>query len=127
MPLLQQLDSLDVKEWSKLDLQATGNLLKLAKLQDLLASEQDLSQDAALMQKEMKNLLESISGKLEKWLSSQPKTGNESAFSAVLLENGANKPLEVVKQAYSRVFGSEDEMTKETVSNGITLKTSRNK
>ncbi len=49
--LLQQLDRLDVKEWSKLDVDATGNLLKLAKLQDLLSSQKDLSQDAALIAK----------------------------------------------------------------------------
>ena len=98
--------------------------MKLAKIQDLLSSQKDLSQDAALMQKEIKNLLESISGKLEKWLGSQPtKSGNEATF-AVLLENGTNKSLDVVKQAYVRVLSSEGETTDETVSNGLTLKTS---
>ena len=122
--LLQQLDRLDVKEWSKLDVDATGNLLKVAKLQDLISSQKDLSQDAALIQKEIKNLLESISGKLEKWLGSQPnKSGNEAAF-AVFLENGSNKSLDVVKQAYDRVLSSEGETTGKTVSNGLTLKAS---
>ena len=36
------------------------NVLKLAKLQDLLSDNKDLSQDAALVQKEIKNLLERL-------------------------------------------------------------------
>ena len=46
--LLQKLDSLDVKDWSNLDLNAATNFLKLAKLQDLLSSQKELSQDAAI-------------------------------------------------------------------------------
>ena len=42
----------------------------------------------------------------------------------VLLENGSNKSLDVVKQAYVRVLSSEGETTGETVSNGLTLKAS---
>ncbi len=121
--LLQKLDSLDAKDWSNLDLNAATNFLKLAKLQDLLSSQKDLSQDAILMQKEIKKLLESISGKLEKWLDNQPtKTGNEDTF-AVLLKNGTNKSLDVVKQIYARMIHSEGETADETVSNGLTLKT----
>ena len=98
--LLQKLDSLDVKDWSNLDLNATTNFLKLAKLQDLYHLKRICLEDATLLQKEIKNLLESISGKLEKWIGSQPtKTGNEATF-AVLLENGTNKSLDVVKQVY---------------------------
>lgn len=122
--LLQKLDSLDIKDWSKLDVKAAGNLLKLAKLQDLLSTQKDMTKDAALLQKEIKNLLDSISGKLEKWVGNQPsKLGNEATF-AVILENGSNKSLDVVKQVYQRMLTSDGETTDDAVSNGLSLKTS---
>lgn len=121
--LLQKLDSFDLKDWSKLDINSTSTLLKLAKIQDLLASRQDLSQDAAMMQNEIKKLLESISGKLAKLVSSQSNSGNESTFSAALLENGSNKSLDLVKQVYVRAFSFEDEKTDQTRSTGVVLKT----
>ena len=121
-PILRGLNSLNVEDLEKIDLNGTANILKLAKLQDLLLSQKDMTESEVQMQTEIKNLLESISGKLEKWLSSQPtKSVNELAF--VVLENGTNKSLNVVKQVYARMFNFESVTTDETVSNGLTLKT----
>ncbi|MFJ8266378.1 flagellar hook-length control protein FliK [Peribacillus asahii] len=120
---LKQLDALDVKGLANSDLNGTANLLKLAKLQELVASHQDLTQDQAEMSKEIKALLESIAGKLQKWLSTEsPKAAADTSFAAVI-ENGTNKSLDVVKQAYVRFVTSDGESSEETVSNGLTLKT----
>ncbi|USK71646.1 flagellar hook-length control protein FliK [Peribacillus asahii] len=120
---LKQLDALDVKGLASLDLNGAANLLKLAKLQELVASHQDLTQDQAEMSKEIKHLLESIAGKLQKWLSTEsPKAAADTSFAAVI-ENGTNKSLDVVKQAYVRFVTSDGESSEETVSNGLTLKT----
>lgn len=121
--LLQKLDSLDVKDWSKQDLNATASILKVAKLQDLLSSQKDMTAAETQMQKEIKNLLDSISSKLEKWLGSQPTKSSNEAISAVLLESSTNKSLDAVKQVFARMLNTDDETSNETVSKGLTLKT----
>lgn len=122
-PILKNINSLDVKDLATLDLNSTADVLKLAKLQDLLSVHKDLSQDAALLQKEIKDLLEKITSKLETWLGSQPtKSGNEATF-ATLLENGTNKSIDVVKQVYAQLLKSDAETSDDNISKGLTLKT----
>lgn len=123
LSVLTKVDSLDSNGWSKLDVNGAANVLKLAKLQDLLHAQNNLSEDATVIQKEIKNLLENITDKLDKWVGTQPiKSGNEAAF-GTLLENGTNKSLDVVKQAFTLLHSTDAETSDETVSNGLTLKT----
>jgi len=117
---LKPLEALDAKDWEELDLNGMANVLKLAKLQDLLTSQQNIQEEQATIQKEIKNLLEVIAGKLQKWLNADyPEVAIETSFSPPL-ENGRNKSLEVVKQAYARVVTSDS--SEEKVSNGLTLR-----
>lgn len=117
--ILTRLNTLETEELVKLDMNGMVNILKLVKLQDIQSSHQELSQDAALFQKEIQNLLDSISGKLEKWLGIQPAKAGHETTAAILLEN---KTLDVVTKVYARMFNAEGEKHDESISNGLTLK-----
>ncbi|MFJ8243973.1 flagellar hook-length control protein FliK [Peribacillus asahii] len=121
--VFKQLETFDVKEWSKLDLTSTAKELQLAKLQELLTVRQDVTEDEAILQKEIKNLLEFIVGKPKKGLNNKDalKVVTETLVAA-LLENDRNKSLEVVKQAYARFVISNSDSSEETTSD-VTLKT----
>ncbi|RID87165.1 flagellar hook-length control protein FliK [Peribacillus asahii] len=112
-----------VKEWSKLDLTSTANELQLAKLQELLTARQGVTEDETILQKEIKNLLEFITGKPQKGLNNKDalKVVTETLVAA-LLENDRNKSLEVIKQAYARFVISNSDSSEET-SSDVTLKT----
>lgn len=116
--MLEHLNSLDVKDLVNQDLKGTANLLKLAKFQDLLASTSELSQEAAAVQKEIKKLLDSITGKLEKWVNSQTVKSGSEGDAVSLLENGTNKSLEAVKQ----LFNAEGDLPHETLNKGLNVK-----
>lgn len=121
--MLTTLNSLDVKDLSTVDLQVTVNVLKLAKLQDLVNVTKQVSPDEAVVQQEIKQLVESLTEKIEKSLSNpSPKSGNEASL-ATLLEKGPHKSLDIVRQAYAESFTTDKESDDETVSNGLTLKT----
>ncbi|MFE4893907.1 flagellar hook-length control protein FliK [Peribacillus butanolivorans] len=121
--ILKQVASLSEEEWKQLPLEGTANLLKLVKLHDLLSENKDMTQDEATIHKQMKNLLEEISGKLEKWLPNQHQKTNTNLDFALLLEKGQNKTLETVKSAFSQLTGSDKESKDGTYSTGLTLKT----
>ncbi len=72
--ILKKVTVLSEEEWHELPLSGVVNLLKLVKIQDLLSENKDMTQDEAAIQKQMKHLLEGITGKLEKWLSNQSKS-----------------------------------------------------
>ncbi|MDQ7861372.1 hypothetical protein RCO48_11160 [Peribacillus frigoritolerans] len=76
------------EEWQDLPLSGVVNLLKLVKIQALLSENKDMTQDEAAIQKQMKHLLEGITGKLEKWLSNQSKSEIDRSFNT--LEKRAN-------------------------------------
>ncbi|MFI8492061.1 flagellar hook-length control protein FliK [Peribacillus butanolivorans] len=121
--ILKQVASLSEEEWKQLPLEGTANLLKLVKLHDLLSENKDMTQDEATIHKQMKNLLEEISGKLEKWLPNQHQKTNTNLDFSLLLEKGQNRTLETVKSAFSQLTGSDKESKDGTNSTGLTLKT----
>ncbi|MGW6297817.1 flagellar hook-length control protein FliK [Peribacillus butanolivorans] len=121
--ILKQVASLSEEEWKQLPLEGTANLLKLVKLHDLLSENKDMTQDEATIHKQMKNLLEEISGKLEKWLPNQHHKTNTNLDFSLLLEKGQNKTLETVKSAFSQLTGSDKVSKDGTNSTGLTLKT----
>ncbi|WP_053345328.1 flagellar hook-length control protein FliK [Peribacillus butanolivorans] len=119
--ILIQVASLSEEEWKQLPLEGTANLLKLVKFHDLLSENKDMTQDEATIHKQMKNLLEGISGKLEKWLPNQQQKTNTNLDFSLILEKGQNKTLET--NAFSQLTGS-DKLGKDgTNSTGLTLKT----
>jgi len=89
--VLKQLEALDVKEWAKLDLTDTANVLKLAKIQEVLPIQQGETEDEAILQKEINNLLEAIAEKLQKGVHTDSRKAAVATSPASLLENG--RPL----------------------------------
>lgn len=121
--MLTTLNRVDVNDLSTVDLQAMVNVLKLAKLQDLVSGTKQVSPEEAVVQQEIKQLIESLTEKIEKSLSNPSfKSGNEASL-ATLLEKGSYKSLDIVRQAYAQSFNTDKEADDETVSNGLTLKT----
>ncbi|MFD6207238.1 flagellar hook-length control protein FliK [Peribacillus sp. NPDC060253] len=120
--ILKKVSVLREEEWKQLPTAGVVNLLKLVKIQDLLSENQDLKQDEAAIQKQMKNLLEGITGKLEKWLSNQQKTNSDPDNSSNL-EKGQNKPIETLKSVFSQLSGSAKVSKAGRIPNVVTLKT----
>jgi flagellar hook-length control protein FliK len=100
--IVQALMKLDEKQFETIDLKAASNVLKLAKIQELLSAYKDMGSDQAGFQKELKDLLTSIAGKLQQMLESKKaveKTG--SGF----VRGGDSKGLDILKGIYTRISG----------------------
>ncbi|MFJ7469017.1 flagellar hook-length control protein FliK [Peribacillus frigoritolerans] len=118
--ILKKVTALSEEEWQDLPLSGVVNLLKLVKIQDLLSDNKDMTQDEAAIQKQMKHLLEGITGKLEKWLSNQSTSKTEPDLSTAL-EKGQTKAIETLKSAFSQLSGSDKVNKDGTVGSGVTL------
>ncbi|MBO0996878.1 flagellar hook-length control protein FliK [Bacillus sp. SD075] len=118
--ILKKVTGLSEEKWHELPLSGVVNLLKLVKIQDLLSENKDMSQDGAAIQKQMKNLLEGLTGRLEKWLSNQSKSTSESNQSNTL-EKGQTKTMETWKSPFSQLSGSDKVIKNGTFSSDVTL------
>ncbi|MGE7589711.1 flagellar hook-length control protein FliK [Peribacillus sp. NPDC101480] len=117
---LKKITLLSEEEWHDLPLSGVVNLLKLVKVQDLLSENKHMTQDEAAMQKQMKHLLEGITGKLEKWLSIQPKSKTEPDQSNTL-ETGQTKAIETFKSAFPHSSGIDKVNKDGAVASSVTL------
>jgi flagellar hook-length control protein FliK len=117
--ILNKVTALSEEEWQELPLSGVVNLLKLVKIQALLSENKDMTQDEAAIQKQMKRLLEGITGKLEKWLSNQSKSEIHRSFNT--LEKGQTKAIETLKSAFSQLSGSDKVNKDGTMGSGVTL------
>ncbi|WP_458352868.1 flagellar hook-length control protein FliK [Peribacillus frigoritolerans] len=118
--ILKKVTVLSEAEWQDLPLSGVVNLLKLVKIQDLLSDNKDMTQDEAAIKKQMKHLLEGITGKLEKWLSNQSTSKAEPDLSTTL-EKGQTKAIETLKSAFSQLSGSDKVNKDGTVGSGVSL------
>ena len=116
--ILKKITVLSEEKWHDPSLSGVVNLLKLVKTQDLHSENKDMTQDEAAIQKQMKHLLEGLTGKLERWLSNQSKAEPDQSYT---LEKGQNKTLETLKSAFSQLSGSDKGNKDGTVSSGVTL------
>ncbi|MFJ7929445.1 flagellar hook-length control protein FliK [Peribacillus sp. NPDC096448] len=118
--ILKKVTVLSEGEWHDLPLSGVVNLLKLVKIQDLLSENKDMTQDEAAIQKQMKHLLEGITGKLEKWLSNQ-SISKTDADRSTTLEKGQTKAIEILKSAFSPLSASDKVNKDGAVGSGVTL------
>ncbi|RRN70289.1 hypothetical protein EI200_14140 [Peribacillus simplex] len=118
--ILKKVTVLNEEEWHELPLSGVVNLLKLAKIQDLLSESKDMTQDEAAIQKQMKNLLEGITGKLDKMLSNQSEPKSEYGQSNIS-EKGQNKTIGTLKNAHLQLSGSDKVSKDRTITSGVTL------
>ncbi|RFU68862.1 flagellar hook-length control protein FliK [Bacillus sp. V59.32b] len=72
--IVKAIASLNGEQLQKIDLDSASNVLKFAKLQVLLAEYKDMTAKEAVMNSELKSLLETISGKVQKLLGSNDHT-----------------------------------------------------
>ncbi|MBT2649612.1 flagellar hook-length control protein FliK [Bacillus sp. ISL-34] len=118
--ILKKVTLLSEEEWHELPLSGVVNLLKLVKIQDLLSENKDMTQDEAAIQKQMKQLLEGITGKLEKWLSNQSISKTEPDQPNTL-GKGQTKAIETLKSAFSQLSKSDKVNKDGVISSGVTL------
>ncbi|WP_144550231.1 flagellar hook-length control protein FliK [Peribacillus simplex] len=116
--ILKKITVLSEEKWHDPSLSGVVNLLKLVKIQDLLSENKDMTLDEAAIQKQMKHLLEGLTGKLERWLSNQSTAEPDQSYT---LEKGQTKTLETLKSAFSQLSGSDKGNKDGTVSSGVTL------
>ncbi|PJN87146.1 flagellar hook-length control protein FliK [Bacillus sp. mrc49] len=120
--LLKKVSVFSEEEWQKLPIPGGANLLKLVKIQDLLSENKEMTQDEAVIQKQLKNLLEGMTGKLEKWLSHQQKANPEPDQTNILGTARTNQS-EILKSAFL-TFSTSEKGSKETKSgSGLAVKT----
>ncbi|MGE6378064.1 flagellar hook-length control protein FliK [Peribacillus muralis] len=120
--LLKKVSEFSEAEWQKLPMPGGANLLKLVKIQDLLSEDKDMTQDEAVIQKQMKNLLEGITGRLEKWLSNQQKANPEPDQTNFLGTARYNQGA-ILKSAFLPITASEKISKEAITNNGVALKT----
>ncbi|MCK1992475.1 hypothetical protein GW626_07695 [Peribacillus muralis] len=120
--LLKKFSEFSEEEWQKLPVPGGVNVLKLVKIHDLLSENKNMTQDEAVIQKQMKNLLEGITGKLEKWLSNQQKP-NPEPDQATNFGSARYNQGEILKNAILPLYSSEKVSKEATTSNGVALKT----
>lgn len=111
--ILKQVASLSEEEWKQLPIDGTANLLKLVKVQELLSDKKDMTQDEASIQKQLKNVLDGITGKLEKWVSNEQQKKSGDLDFSVLMDKGQNKSLETARNAFSRMVEADKEGNKQ--------------
>ncbi|MDP1417968.1 flagellar hook-length control protein FliK [Peribacillus simplex] len=120
--ILKKITVLSEEKWHDPLLSGVVNLLKLVKIQNLLSENKDMTQDEAAIQKQMKHLLDGITGKLEKWLSNQSRSKSESEpDQSNTLDKGQTKPIETLKSVFSQLSGSDKVNKVGTVNSGVIL------
>jgi len=116
LTIVKQIATSIEEGWQQLPIEGTANLLKLVKLQGLLSENKDISQDEAVIQKQVKNLLEGINGKLEKWVSNiDQKTSSAASFSAIV-DRGQKNTLEMVKNTFNQFISHDNDSVKQGLS-----------
>lgn len=113
--ILKQVASLNQEELQQIPMDGMANLLKLIKVQELLSENKDMTQDEAAIQKQMKGVLEGITGKLEKWLSNQQQKNSGDLDFSALMDKGQNKALETVKNVFFRMESADKEGNKQAL------------
>lgn len=113
--ILKQVASLNQEELQQIPMDGMANLLKLIKVQELLSENKDMTQDEAVIQKQMKGVLEGITGKLEKWLSNQQQKNSGDLDFSALMDKGQNKALETVKNVFFRMESADKEGNKQAL------------
>ncbi|WP_285766598.1 flagellar hook-length control protein FliK [Peribacillus sp. SI8-4] len=120
--LLKKVSMLSSDEWQKLPMPGGANLLKLVKIQELLSENKEMSQDEAIIHKQMKNLLEGMTGKLEKWLFNQQKANPEPNHTN-MLGTVRNNQSEILKSAFVPLSTAEKVSKEAKSGGGLALKT----
>ena len=92
---------MDETQWTKLDINKIGEILKFTKLQEAIISANQITENEATISKTLKQQLDTILTKLESMVES--KQHKSSAFNKVLA-NGTS--LELLKNTYIRNFES---------------------
>ena len=116
--ILKKITVLSEEKWHDPSLSGMVNLLKLVKTHDLLSENKDMTQDEAAFQKQLKHLLEGVTGKLERWLSNQSKAEPDQSNA---LGKGQTQTIETLKSAFSQLSGSDKVNKDGTVSSGMAL------
>lgn len=119
--ILKKITVLSEEKWHDPSLSGVVNLLKLVKTHDLLSENKDMTHDEAAIQKQLKHLLEGVTGKLERWLSNQSKAEPDQSNA---LGKGQTHTIETLKSAFSQLSGSDKVNKDGTVSTGVTLQSS---
>jgi len=116
--LIKQIDTADVEEWTESKAAGMAEAVKLAKIQLLAAETQTMKSEDIPLTKELKQLLENISSKLEK-LSG---TIEEKKSSPSFMEKNSRISLDALRSTFTRIIGEEG--TSSEKSKPVTMKTS---
>ncbi|KMY49451.1 flagellar hook-length control protein FliK [Peribacillus loiseleuriae] len=102
LPILTTLASLNEIQWSELDLNKIGNILKFTKLQERVISANQIPDNQATSSDTLKQLLDTILPKLKSMAESNQQKPSESFTLNKMLTGGAS--LDLIQNTYFRNF-----------------------
>ncbi|MBA9024866.1 flagellar hook-length control protein FliK [Peribacillus huizhouensis] len=103
LPFLTTLSTMSENQWSELDLNKVGNILKFTKLQEAMISLNQITDNEAAVSKTLKHLLETILPKLESMVESEQQKSSETSTFNKLLASGAS---DLIQNTYIKNFES---------------------
>lgn len=117
--LIKEIDTTDVDEWKDSKAAGMAEAVKLAKILLLGTDTQGIKSQDIPLTKELKQLLENISTKLEKISG----TNIEEKKSNILIEKNSRISLDTLRGTYTRIMGVEGNASSDQ-SKPVTMKTS---
>ncbi|MDQ0217072.1 flagellar hook-length control protein FliK [Peribacillus cavernae] len=103
LSIMAAIARLSEEQLQNVDLQSASNVVKFAKIQELLTAFKDMSADEAALSSQLKSLLEKISSKVEQLLENDSSKKNLGAAFEREVATGNGRNTEWLKRAFSGI------------------------
>ncbi|MFJ5622110.1 flagellar hook-length control protein FliK [Peribacillus loiseleuriae] len=101
--ILTTLSNMSENQWSQLNLEKIGKIIKFTKMQEAMISATQITDNQAVISNALKQQLDTILTKLESMVESKQQNPSESSIFNKLLAGGVS--LDLIKNTYTRNFG----------------------
>ncbi|RFU61529.1 flagellar hook-length control protein FliK [Peribacillus glennii] len=103
LSIIKALAGMNEEQLAQIDLNSASNVLKFAKIHELLSAYQDMSSEKEAIGKEIKNLLQQVAAKVQQLLDggTESKSGGTASTKLTGSDNGQN--IALLKGVYQRM------------------------
>ncbi|PLT34209.1 flagellar hook-length control protein FliK [Bacillus sp. V5-8f] len=101
--IIKALAGMNEEQLLQVDLNTASNVLKFAKIQELLSAYKDLSSEEGVMAKEMKNLLQQVAEKFKQILDADAQNNSRGTAFSRLTGNDTTQNIALLKGVYERM------------------------
>ncbi|MGX2959262.1 flagellar hook-length control protein FliK [Peribacillus sp. JNUCC 23] len=121
LPILTTLANMDESQWSRVDINKIGEILRFTKLQEAMISANQITDNEAVISKTLKQQLDTILTKLESMVESEQQQSSASSTFNKKLAGEAS--LALIKNTYIRNFASVNQESEENLVQTPSLRT----